>query len=224
MSGGKERRGGRTFALGLLLGIGLDTAIKGAFGTLDLSWQPGSATYVIVILLLGCHWLLLKGVVRDGLAELSGGGGFLRMAPLVSLGSILFLELLLFQNIGQQTALIGWDQPLIFIWVAIANLVGLVVAMGVMTRPSYGGRVSALALGGLLALVALGERSGLGAALVALYGQVAISAAMGVVGVAIVSGKRRPGIGALNLAGGLGMLLLLVLTPNPPKDGLGDSP
>ena len=146
------------------------------------------------------------------------------MAPLVSLGSILFLELLLFQNIGQQTALIGWDQPLIFIWVAIANLVGLVVAMGVMTRPSYGGRVSALALGGLLALVALGERSGLGAALVALYGQVAISAAMGVVGVAIVSGKRRPGIGALNLAGGLGMLLLLVLTPNPPKDGLGDSP
>ncbi|MCE2464035.1 MAG: hypothetical protein J4F46_09060 [Dehalococcoidia bacterium] len=56
--------GGHTFATGLLLGIGADTAIKGVFATLDLSWQPGVLTHVIVIFLVGCHLLLLGRVTR----------------------------------------------------------------------------------------------------------------------------------------------------------------
>ena len=204
-------QGANWLVLGLLLGIAIDTAVKGVFGTLDLSWQPGVVTHVITIFLVGFHWLLLWEVVRDRGPDPLGNGAFLQLAPLLALGPILFLEALLFQNIGQQTSLINWAQPLVFLWVVMGNAVGLVAAMGVLALPRYGGWLALLALGGLFVLLALGERSGAAAAMIALLGQVAISMSVGMVGVAIVSGKRRPGIRSSTVAGGLGMLLLLVL-------------
>ena len=204
--------GGHRFASGLLLGIGIDTTLKGAFATLDLSWQPGVVTYVIVILLVGCQWTLLRGVVLEREPDSQGTSGFLRLAPLVSLGPILFLELLLFQNIGQQTALINWSQPLVFLWVVMANALGLMAVMGVMARPVQGSRLSVVALGGLFVVLLLGEQSGLAAAIITLFGQVAISMAVGMIAVAVGSGAARAGTGGAALASGLGMLLLLVLT------------
>ena len=204
-------KAGHLFALGLLLGIGIDTAVKGVFATLDLSWQPGVATYLIVVFLVGCHWLLLRRAVGEGDPEPRTDSGFLRSVPLMALGPIIFLELLLFQNIGQQTALIGWDQPLVFTWVVMANVVGIVAAMSVLARPSYGGWLSVIALGGLFTLLVLGERSGLAAAMVVLYGQVAISMAVGMMSVALGSGATRSGVRGVAMASGLGMLLLLLL-------------
>ena len=203
--------GGSALVAGLLLGIAIDTAIKGVFGTLDLSWQPGLATYLLVIFLVGFQWLLLREVVREREPDPMGNGLWLKLAPLLALGPILFLESLLFQNIGQQTSLTAWDQPLVFLWIIMANAVGLVVAMGVLARPRYGGVISLVALGGLFLLLALGERSGVGAAMVALLGQVAVSMAAAAVLLAVVSSEARPGIGASTVSAGLGMLLLLVL-------------
>ena len=209
--------GGHLFAAGLLLGIGADTAIKGVFATLDLSWQPGVVAHVTVIFLIGCHLLLLRSVTREESSEATSNARFVLMAPLVAVGPILFLEALLFQNIGQQTALIGWDQPLVFLWVVMANGVGLAAALGVMARPRLGGWLSLLALGGLLALLAPGERSGVSAAAITLYGQVVLSMSGGVIGVALGLGANpegvahKPGIGGIAKASGLGMLLLLAL-------------
>ena len=209
---GRGVQGSQVFVAGLLLGIAADTAIKGVYGTLDLSWQPGPVTYLIVVLLVVCHLLILRRVASESGPDLSGDGRFLRMAPLIALGPVLFLELLLFQNIGQQTALTGWDQSLVFLWVVIANAVGIAAAMGVLVRPAHGGWVTLVALGGLLALLVLWERSGLAAALVVLFGQAAISMAVGMVGVALWSEVSRRSVGATSVASGVGMLLLLVLT------------
>ena len=60
---GREARGGQAFALGLLLGIAVDTAIKGTFSTLDMSWQPGVTTFLIVVFLVTGHTLLLRLVL-----------------------------------------------------------------------------------------------------------------------------------------------------------------
>ena len=209
--------GGQTFATGLLLGIGADTAIKGVFATLDLSWQPGVLAHVIVVFLVGCHLLLLRSVTREESSEAASSTGFSTAAPLVAVGPILFLEFLLFQNIGQQTALINWDQPLVFLWVVMANAVGMAVALGVMSRPGFGGRLSSLALGGLFVLLVTGERSGVPAAMIALYGQVVLSMSVGMIGIALGAGPNsegmahRQGIGDITGACGLGMLLFLVL-------------
>ena len=222
-----NERGGRTFVLGFLLGISIDTAVKGVFATLDLSWQPGAITYLIVALLVGLQWLLLSREVRAEGAESTGGTGFRQFVPVMALGPVLFLELLLFQNIGQQTALINWDQPMVFLWTIFANLVGIVAGVLVMARPGYGILASLIALAGLFALLVSGEHSGVWAALSALYGQAAVSMSIGMIGVAIghtgysPSGERGQAtgvqrdrdrrIGGVAAASGIGMLFLLVL-------------
>ena len=209
--------GGHTFATGLLLGIGADTAIKGIFATLDLSWQPGVVAHVIVIFLVGCHLLLLRSVTREESFKATSSTGFSTVVPLVAVGPILFLEFLLFQNIGQQTALINWDQPLVFLWVVMANAVGMVVALGVMSRPGFSGWLLLLALGGLFALLVTGERSGVLAAVIVLYGQAVLSMSVGMIGISLGAEPNRegmahkPGIGDITGACGLGMLLFLVL-------------
>ncbi len=55
---------GERLALGMLLGLVLDTTLKGMFATLDLSWQSGTAVYAVVVFLFGLHWLLLAAMVR----------------------------------------------------------------------------------------------------------------------------------------------------------------
>ena len=52
VSNGKRIDGG-TWLLGLLVGVALDTAIKGGFGTVDLSWQNNVGADVIAVLLAG---------------------------------------------------------------------------------------------------------------------------------------------------------------------------
>ena len=208
---GSGGQGGHVFATGFLLGVGIDTAIKGAFATLDLSWQPGVVTYLIVIFLVGSQWLFLRAVVRSSGEEPPGGAGTLALTPLVALGPILFLEFLLFQNIGQQTALIGWNQPLVFLWIVLGNAVGIVAATIVMARPSYGRVASLLAFSALFGLLVLGERSGVAAAVVALFGQVAIAMSVGMVGSALVSAPKRTSLGTTAAFSGLGMLVLLTL-------------
>ncbi|MCE2464034.1 MAG: hypothetical protein J4F46_09055, partial [Dehalococcoidia bacterium] len=98
------------------------------------------------------------------------------------------------QNIAQQTALINWDQPLVFLWVVMANAVGMAVALGVMSRPGFGLWLAALAVGGLLALLETGERSGVFAAVIVLYGQVALSMSVGMIGIALGAGPNREGM------------------------------
>ena len=208
---GRGVEGGSPFALGLLLGIGIDTSIKGVFSTLDLSWQPGVASTLVVIGLVVALWTLLWDWLRASVPEDHGGGALLRLAPLLALGPILFLEALLYQNIGQQTALINWSQALVYLWLVMANALGMLAAIGVMARPAFGGWATLVALGGLFVLLALGERSGVAAAVVVLYGQVALSMSIGIMAVALGARETRAGMGTAAVAGGLGMMLLLVL-------------
>ena len=203
--------GVRPFAYGLLLGFAADTAIKGGFGTLDLSWQPKGTADGITVVMFVLHAALLWTVLREKGSEPGGDGGFLRSIPLIALGPILFLELLLYQNIGQQTVLIGWDQAHVVAWLVLASAIGLVLATEAMVRPDYGGWAAVVGLFGLFPLLVIGERSGLAAAIMVLIGQAAISLAVATIALAVGRGGDRSGIGGVSRASGLGMLILLVL-------------
>ena len=220
---GRGASGGQAFAMGLLLGIAVDTAIKGAFSTLDMSWQPGVASFLLVVFLVGAYALVLRQVLVEDMPpateEESGG---LRWVPLAALGSILFLELLLFQNIGQQTALIQWDQPVVFLWVMVGNALGLFAAAAVLARSVHGGRVAVAGLAVLFALLVIGERSGVGAAFIAMFGTVALALAVATMGAAMGQGvagveawRAVPRAGekatAAVVASGLGMVVLLLV-------------
>ena len=80
-----------------------------------------------------------------------------------------------------------------------------------MARPDYGGWAAVAGLYGLFALLVIGERSGLAAAIMVLIGQAAISLAVATMALAVGHRGDRPGIGGVSRASGLGMVILLVL-------------
>ena len=208
---GRGREGGAILAVAVLLGLALDTAIKGSFATLDLSWQPGLVTYLLVSLLVVVQMLLLWRTVETLDLETRDTSGYRDAALLVALGPFIFLEMLLFQNIGQQTSLTGWSQPVVFIWVVMSNALGLAAALAVVARPRYGVQIAGAGLASLLVVRAWGEWAGWVAAIVVLLGQVALSMAVGVVGASIGTRASDGGIARTGAATSLGMVLFLVL-------------
>ena len=131
VSNGKRIDGG-TWLLGLLVGMALDTAIKGGFGTVDLSWQNNVGADVIAVLLAGGLTGSAKIISMRSQGQEAQPPGYRGSLLLLAIGPFLFLEMLYFQNIGQQTALIGWDQPGVLALIVASNLVGLALAAIVM--------------------------------------------------------------------------------------------
>ena len=208
-SAGPRLRAGETFALGLLLGIAADTALKGTSATLDLSWQPGPlADAVVVATVAALAWLVWR-------AATTGDGGddarrpFAASLPLLALGPLLFLELLLFQNVGQQTVLLDWAQPRALAWVCLANTLGIVAGVALIGWRRSAGLAPAALAGLLLVLAVSGERSGAVAAAVVLVGQVSL--ALLTTQVCMAWGRTRDGAGIGALAVGAGMLLFVGL-------------
>ena len=130
----KSTTGAGHWRYGLLLGLALDTAVKGGLSTLDASWQAGAW---IGLIGLGLPLVLLALVQRE--ASRTGWESpaipDVRSAlPLLAIGPFLFLELLLFQNVAQQTALIDWPQPAVLTWIVAVNGAGILAVMGIMGK------------------------------------------------------------------------------------------
>ena len=198
---------GGIFGIGVLLGIAADTALRGALGTLDLSRHDGIWALLLVIILVSLQWTALRSWSRTS-NEPSSSNSFGHSLPLLGLGPIIVLDLLLFQNIGQQTVSTGWAQPTVFAWITLSNAAGILVgsvAMGYTKRSLWG---AAGVLGILLIAIVLTEGSGqiagvldipaiTGASI--LVGQIAISVSMILIGMAlgcpaITSRKNNAGV------------------------------
>ena len=110
----------RHFATAIVLGVSIDTALKGALGTVELSWTAGGLPLIGVVLGLGLQLWLLRG---HSTSTAQGSSW-----ALVAFGPFLFLEAQLFQNIGHVATLTGLDQPLAFELIVLANAFSLVAA------------------------------------------------------------------------------------------------
>ena len=169
----------------LLLGLSADTAVKGVFGTIDLSWVQSAAAYVVVSCLMAGHGVLLWRISRNrGAGKQRGlsGPGF----PYLAVGAALALQMLLFQNVAQQTVLIGWSQPAVQAWVLASNLVAVVVAVALTRRDGHLPRPILALLGALLVAMVVEEQSGFLAAVIVTAGQIVIAVAL----VSVVKGAR----------------------------------
>ena len=208
-SSGSRLKTGETYALGLLLGIAADTALKGASATLDLSWQAGPLADVVVVATVAALAWLVWRAASTGERRDDARRPFVASLPLLALGPLLFLELLLFQNVGQQTVLLDWSQPRALAWVCLANTLGIVAGVALIGWRRSPGLAPAALVGLLLVLAASGERSGAVAAAAMLVGQVAIALLVTQIGIAW--GQSRAGSGLGVVAVGLGMLLFVGL-------------
>lgn len=163
--------GGGQWRFGLLLGLALDTAFKGGFGTLDASWQPGAWVGLAGLSLAVALLALAQREALRGAPAAHSIPTARAALPLLAIGPFLFLELLLFQNVAQQTALIDWPQPSALGWIVAVNGAGLLLAAFVLGRRIPWPGIAAAAIV-LFAAVSM-ERSGLQAALAMLFGHLA---------------------------------------------------
>lgn len=201
--GGAER-----FALGLLLGLTLDAALHGAFGTYDVSWQTGLGSALLTLLLVLVQWGLLVTGLQSAAEPPTTDGPFWPTLVWLAIGPFLFLQMLIFQNLARLTTLTGWIQPLAFGWQVLGQAIGLLVAAWVFRQARRGWWPIVGLLGlGLLVVVTPASPGGLLAALLFLIGQVLTAMLLAVILAGLGARSERTGLGRTAVAHGLGMLL-----------------
>ena len=91
----------RQFGLGFLLGVTFDTTIHGAFGTLDLSWQPGFVALILVAIFVAAQlWLLARSTFADAK---NTDASFAASLPFVAIPAFIFIALVILQNVARAT-------------------------------------------------------------------------------------------------------------------------
>ena len=216
---GYTRPGGisHTFdlATGILLGLGLDLALHGAYLTYDMFWRHDLGTLLLTLLpVVGLGLGLWRLNLQPNALRATGRRSDLPLGPAfiwLVFGPYLFLQMVIFQNVARLTSLTGWSLPAAFAWALTAHALGLffvaemrelgrwllpvALAFAVLLLLSL---LTAWPTGGLAAgLFLLGQVSGAGLLLVALGG----------LGVA----APRPGLRNLTVSHGVSGLLFLLL-------------
>ncbi|MDH3517477.1 MAG: endonuclease/exonuclease/phosphatase family protein [Acidimicrobiia bacterium] len=197
------------FVEGVLLGLALDSLIKGVGGSLDLAYHPGWEAMVAALALVAVFLYLLAGI--PGPLEMKGPSPG-RGALLLGFGPFLFIEFLILQPQGWIAEVGGIPPSAVPVWVAVGNLAALLM----VRRPGAGRTAPIVAALVVLAALILAEGPGIAFAPLHLF---AVAAA-GVVLAAIVP-EPAPGRwwgGAVSLTGGTLLFLLIGLAYYLPMD------
>ena len=158
---GKDGVGTAGCGLAFLLGVSLDTFLMGAFSTWEPFWRFGigsmwavtlmvMAQIVCLVYVLGFGSLISSPIRPQSQWSNVNPPGIDSSLPWLALGPIIFLQLQVFQNIAGFAAVTGWTLPQAFLGIVISNVVGLLVAALVVSKPSCGAWGPALLLGVLL--------------------------------------------------------------------------
>lgn len=109
---------------GLLLGLALDSAIKGLSLSLDLAYQPGwAATFAVGALGFGVVWAMTQA------GQVSGGGvGWGNGAMLLSIGPFLFAQALILQSQGWTSEVAGISGATAQMRISLLNIAALYLA------------------------------------------------------------------------------------------------
>ena len=206
-----KHTGRATWLLGLLTGIALDTAIKGAFGTADLSLHPNVGADILAVLLSVSLVTSAKFVSMrtQGLQILSPGPR--ASLPMLVLGPFLFLEMLIFQNVGQQTALIGWELPGVLSLIVAVNLVGFALVPLALRLPGRLSLLLAPVATALLIALLLEEQSGALAATIMAVGHLLLVLLLAILTSRINPDSVSRSHTVASLMSFVGMLLFLIL-------------
>jgi len=199
------------YALAILLGLALDTAIYGAARTYDLAWQRGAGPAIVTVLLVLVQLAALTRASRRSEAHEHTDVPMGSALPFMAMGPLLFLEGQILQNLAQVTARSGWSQPLAFGWIMLSNLAAVALATLLIAEHRWQRWPVALLCGlGLLVATWPPSATGWVVPLGILLGQ--IGAALLLALVLLAQGHRveRKGLWRTTVAYGLGMFLLVV--------------
>ncbi len=209
-SGGPETTG--LLAIGMLLGLTLDTALHGLYRTYDMSWQQDWGTAVIILLLVLIQWALLGQLLamRSDTRPAANDVSLKLALVLLAVGPFWFLQLLVFQNIARLTALTGWAQPLVFGWVLLAQIMGLATAVFLYGFHHAKTGITAAILGLLLfGSLLVGWPQGWLAAVLLLIGQIGGAGLVMLAFKGLGAGQGHAGLSRIAIANGFSAILLV---------------
>jgi endonuclease/exonuclease/phosphatase family metal-dependent hydrolase len=202
----RSASGGSAFAVGTLIGVGIDTAVHAAFLTWDPLWHAEPAAIATTGALVAVVLASLPATIGAVGSE-AGELPFRALAPLSCLGAFMLLQLLLVQN----TAFVAARSGISSADASIAIVGGEVAAIVLATRPPAGRGALSIAGGILTAAVLTLTRSDLGWLVVA--SATLAAAVVGPLLVAVTAGGQgasRPGAWRTAIAVGLGTTGFLV--------------
>ncbi len=216
---GHTRSGGPAItglsAIGLLLGLVLDTAVHGLYQTYDMSWHNDWGTAVLVLFLVLCQWWLLGQMLAQPSDTHSTANDtlFPLAYVLLAIGPFLFLQLIIFQNIARLTTLTGWTQPLAFGWVLAAQMLGLATAVLIYIYNQSKIQIIASTFGLLLvATLLIGWPPGWWAAAFLLLGHISSAGLLCLVFMGLGTGNGHAGLARITIGYGLSIVLLTLFT------------
>ncbi len=142
---------GQTFAVGMVLGLTLDTALHSTFLTWDYLWQRGAVPLVVALVVTGATLYLLwqqRRTIPDQYRE----PDFRTALPLALLGPYFTLQVLALQNVAFVASVTGLAMPVASALVLLGNAAALFVVIDVARRkPSR----AMLTLWGFIGMVAI---------------------------------------------------------------------
>jgi endonuclease/exonuclease/phosphatase family metal-dependent hydrolase len=120
-------RGREPFVNGLMLGLALDTALKGVAGTLDLHWSNALSAELTIVLCCLLAGAILWWTGRDPWTASFPAAS----VPLFAIGPLLLFNWFVLQNVGWVSTLTGLSAPLALLLI----LAGDALALHWMSRP-----------------------------------------------------------------------------------------
>ncbi|MDE2744670.1 MAG: endonuclease/exonuclease/phosphatase family protein [Chloroflexota bacterium] len=180
----------------ILVGLTIDTAIIGAFATLDPGFSRALAPLLFTIALVGGQLALIAWLARNRNAPDSSGE---LPAWSCCIGPALALEILLFQNLARHVVLVGWELPATFTWLLTANLFAVWIAAFCSVRDSTPPRWAMLAASAILVVCVVQPEHRVWAGFAAAAGPVAI----GVLLAGALASRLSRGWGWFSAAAGL---------------------
>ncbi len=196
---------------GLVLGLALDSALKGATNSLDWSWIPGGLPAGAV----GVLALLAIGLARsepEPRRDVPAEAGWADTLPLLALGPYLFVQALIFQNAGWIAQVGGLEHPLAFLALMLGNLLAALGLQWGFSRPrSFRFTLAGAAAVYLTAATFTADDPGIPVVVTVLAGQFVMGWGWSLLAT-IAGPSSRPGIGPTSIVSGLSMILFLLFT------------
>ncbi|HIE21216.1 MAG TPA: hypothetical protein EYP73_01295, partial [Acidimicrobiia bacterium] len=183
---------------GVLLGLTLDSALKGMNLSLDLAYQPGIPSLLVVLALALVTLYLFWVATPTERQGVTWGSGWL----LMGIGPMLFFQFLILQNQGWTAEVSGTPGPQTQLRIALLNVVAL-IAVGWWERNRMAGLAALVVLVGALLVAEAGP------VVFNLFSLLAVPAAA-LVWASLVPDTDRAGMGASTVYLTAGMFLFVV--------------
>ncbi len=194
---------------GLILGLTLDSAIKGITNTLDLSWISGPLPPIAVGLLVVFGFALLRRETFP-VGQPASDASWIDALPLLGLGPFLVLQANLFQNQGWIGEVANVGPDLAFFLLMVGNALAALGTTWALASPRSFRPSSGLVAAAILVLIvaAVSPETPLGGLWV-LLAQALMGWTLGLIGT-VTHVERRSGIAASSVWLGSGLVLFVV--------------